>query len=128
LIYRGYREAHPVCDQIKEQMRAMIISYSIRNDERLPEVGELSSRLAVNPNMVAQAYSDLAREGYVYYVDGAGIYAADKQTVDERRRQELFGELDQVIKQLSSLSVTAKEITDRINSVAEGDRGFDRSK
>jgi GntR family transcriptional regulator len=125
VVYPGYKSATSLCEQIKEQMRAMIISYAIQKDERLPAVGELSSRLAVNPNMVAQAYRDLEKEGYVYHVDGAGTFAADQQTVDEHRRETLLQEFDQVVRQLSSLSVAAEELTRRVNMVAEGDRDFD---
>jgi GntR family transcriptional regulator len=128
LIYSGYKNAASLCEQIKEQMRVMIISYAIQKDEKLPPVGELSSRLAVNPNMVAQAYQDLEKEGYVYHVDGAGMFAADQETVDEQRRQKLLQEFDRVVQQLSSLSVAADELTRRVNLVAEGDRDFDRSK
>jgi DNA-binding transcriptional regulator YhcF (GntR family) len=75
--------------------------------------------------MVAQAYQDLEKEGYVYHVDGAGTFAADQQTVDEHRRETLLQEFDQVVRQLSSLSVAAEELTRRVNMVAEGDRDFD---
>lgn len=125
MIYAGYRNASTLYDQVKERIRAMIISYAIQKDERLPAVGELSSRLAVNPNMVEQAYRDLEEEGYVYYVEGAGAFAADRQTVDACRRQKLFEELDRVVIQLSSLSVAAEEMTRRVNKVAEGDAGVD---
>jgi GntR family transcriptional regulator len=125
LIYPGYRDATPLCEQIKEQMRRIVISYAAQEDEKLPAVGELSSRLAVNPNMVAQAYRDLEEEGYVYRVEGVGIFATDRQVMDEYRRQTLFRELDRVVAQLSSLSVAAEELTRRVNRVAEGDRDFD---
>jgi GntR family transcriptional regulator len=128
LIYPGYKDATSLCEQIKEQMRRMIISYGIQQDEKLPAIPELSSRLAVNPNMVTQAFCDLEKEGYVYHVDGEGFFAADEKKVDEQRRQALFAQLDHVVIQLSSLSVAADELTRRVNMVAEGDRDFDRSK
>jgi GntR family transcriptional regulator len=128
LIYPGYRTAPPLYEQIKEQMRRIVISYAMQKDEKLPAVGELSSRLAVNPNMVAQVYRDLEEEGYVYRVDGVGIFATDQQIVDEHRRQALFREFDRVVIQLSSLSVAAEELARRVNRVAEGDGEFDRSK
>jgi GntR family transcriptional regulator len=106
----------------------MIISYAIEKDEPLPAVGELASRHAVSPNRVAQAYRDLEREGFVYHVDGAGYFAADKSSVDEHRREELFQEFDYLVIQLSALSVAADELTRRVNKVAEGDKELDRSK
>jgi GntR family transcriptional regulator len=109
-------------------MRRMIISYVGQKDERLPAIGELSSRLAVNPNVIAQAYRDLEEEGYVCRAEGAAYVAADQKTVEEYRRQELFREFDRVVIQLSSLSVEADELKRRVNTVAEGDREFDRSK
>jgi GntR family transcriptional regulator len=126
LIQPDYRDAMPICEQIKERIRKMVITHAIQKDERLPEIREMSSRLAVNPNTIARAYRELEEEGYLSRREGSGIYVTDAWKTGEYRRGELLREFDRIVIQLSALSVGTEELKQRVAEVAEGEEGFDR--
>ena len=67
----------PIYVQIMDEIRRAIVLGTLRADEPLPSVRQLSSDLRVNPNTVQQAYRELEREGVVYVMRGQGTYVAE---------------------------------------------------
>jgi GntR family transcriptional regulator len=61
-------------------------------DDQLPSVRALAESLVLNPNTVARAYSDLAREGVIETRPGRGVFVIRKRRVfareEGRRRLE----------------------------------------
>src|SRR5205823_5347228 len=55
----------PIYQQLAQQIREAIARGELRPEERLPSVRQLSQDLAVNPNTVARAYTELERDGLV---------------------------------------------------------------
>src|SRR6188474_231170 len=60
--------------------------------EQLPSVRALAESLVLNPNTVARAYADLAREGVIESRPGRGVFIIPKRRVfareEARRRLE----------------------------------------
>ena len=85
----------PVYRQIVDQVRKAVASGALSAGEQLPSVRALAEHLVINPNTVARAYGDLAREGVVESQPGKGLFIAERRQVfsdDERRRR-----LDQAV-------------------------------
>lgn len=57
--------AIPVYRQIEDAVRALIVEGQLRAGDRLPTVRDLALDLAVHHNTVAQAYRELAEEGWL---------------------------------------------------------------
>ena len=58
--------------------------------DQLPSVRALAERLVLNPNTVARAYTDLAREGLIESRTGRGVFVIRKRrmfTREEGRRR-----------------------------------------
>ena len=53
-------------------------------DDPLPSIRALAERLVVNPNTVARAYADLAREGLIESRAGRGVFVTRKRKVFTR--------------------------------------------
>lgn len=120
MIQLNYRDAKPIYEQIKDGFRRLIISDSLSANERLPSVRELASSLAINPNTISRAYRDLESEGYVYSIAGKGTFVAERQEGFDVRKQELLEEFDEVVQELSYLSVTKEELVARIDRLEKG--------
>ncbi|MDR0570184.1 MAG: GntR family transcriptional regulator [Clostridiales Family XIII bacterium] len=78
-----------IYEQVVDNLRDLILSGALREDEKLPSVRELSKSLTVNPNTVQKAYRELERQQYVYTVAGLGTFvekAADRPQDAELRR------------------------------------------
>lgn len=80
------RSPNPLWGQIAARVRVAIAAGELQPGEALPSVRELARRLRVNPATVAQAYKDLALEGFVETRHGAGTFI--KEVGLDRRAKE----------------------------------------
>lgn len=71
--------AQPVWRQIADQIRAALVSGRIRPGSRLATVRELAIDLGVNHNTVAEAYRQLAAEGFLQLERGVGALVLDRE-------------------------------------------------
>ena len=76
MITLNYRDARPIYEQVRDGLRRLIVSGAIADGEKLPSVRALASQLAINPNTIQRAYSELESEGYAASVPGKGSFAA----------------------------------------------------
>ncbi len=74
MISVNYRDSRPIYVQIKENVIRLILTGSLKQDDRLPSVRELAVELAINPNTIQRAYRELESEGYIYVVAGKGTF------------------------------------------------------
>src|SRR6516164_1561343 len=70
------RSGVPIYRQIQDQVRYGIASGLLHPGEQLPTVRALAVELAVNPNTVIKAYSELEHEGVVTTEQGSGTFIA----------------------------------------------------
>ncbi len=80
------RSPTPLWGQIAARIRVAVAAGELRTGEILPSVRELARRLRVNPATVAQAYKELAKEGFVESRHGAGTFILEVSP--DRRAQE----------------------------------------
>jgi len=114
MLHLDYRDARPIYEQVKDGLRKLMVTGGIREGEKLPSVRSLASALAINPNTIQKAYEALEAEGYVYSVPGKGSFAAPHAGVDEQRRTQLMGQLDELVKELAYLGMSADEVCGHI--------------
>ena len=81
----------PVYEQLINQMERFILTGVMHQDDQIPSVRSLSVELAVNPNTIQKAYSELDRRGITYSVPGRGSFVAagGAGRVGERSRSKL---------------------------------------
>lgn len=64
----------PVYVQLREQVLHAIQRGTLNHGDQLPTVREVAVALAINPNTVNRAYSDLEREGVLVSRRGRGTF------------------------------------------------------
>ena len=114
MLNLDYRDARPIYEQVRDNLRRLMVSGAIQEGEKLPSVRSLSSNLAINPNTIQRAYESLEAEGYVYSIPGKGSFAAPRTGVDEERRDRLLGQFDSLTAELLYLGVTRDRLIARI--------------
>ncbi len=67
----------PVYLQLALQIRQAIASGLMRAGDPLPSTRRLAAELGINPNTVARALQDLARDGVIRTVPGGGTFAGE---------------------------------------------------
>jgi len=115
LLQLNYRDSRPIYGQIKDGLRKLIVTGALEPDEKLPSVRAMAMELAINPNTIQRAYSELENEGFLYSVPGKGSFAALPPL--QARREELLAKLNELLAELRSLKLTSEEI---LAAVEEG--------
>lgn len=128
MIQLNYRDSKPIYEQIKDGLRRLVVTGAVKMDEKLPSVRELATSLSINPNTIQKAYRELEQEGYIYTIAGKGSYAAEKADVASGRNLELMKEFDEIVKELLYLCEDKDILIRRIEELAKGGPGDDRSK
>ena|SRR5450759_4367899 len=102
--------------QIVEQVCAAVFAGRIHDDDSLPSVRSLAEELLINPNTVARAYGELAREGVIESRPGRGMFVSRRRQIysgPERMRR-----MEQAVTSLVSegfmLGFTPAEIIERV--------------
>ena len=118
MIQINYRDTRPFYQQIKDNVRHLVVSGALKKDDKLPAVRELAASLAINPNTIQRAYRELENEGYIYTLPGKGTFAAEMDHTNQIRQQELLPQFDKIVSELLYLSMPVNELTNRILSLS----------
>ena len=100
MIQINYRDTRPFYQQIKDNVRHLVVSGALKKDDKLPSVRELEN------------------EGYIYTLPGKGTFAAEMDHTNQIRQQELLPQFDKIVSELLYLSMPVNELTNRILSLS----------
>ena len=110
MISLNYRDSRPIYEQIKDGLRKLIVTGAMKPDEKLPSVRALAQQLSINPNTIQRAYNELESEGYIYSVPGKGSFASGDSGAEEARKQELMGQVREMVTELKYLGVSEESL------------------
>ncbi|MBR3147586.1 MAG: GntR family transcriptional regulator [Eubacterium sp.] len=68
-------------EQVMDNLKELIMTNVMKENDKVPSVRELSEQLMINPNTVQKAYKELEREGYIYTVSGKGSFVSGKSEI-----------------------------------------------
>lgn len=120
MLALNYRDSQPIYSQIRDGLRRLIVKGALSPGEKLPAVRDMAMDLAVNPNAIARAYTELEREGLIRAVPGEGCFACGSDApadLDAMRKEELIQQLRTLIGELRQLNVSSAEL---ISIIEEG--------
>ena len=117
----NYRDPRPIYEQVRDGLRALIVSGALPGGEKLPSVRELASQLAINPNTIQRAYRELEQEGYLCSVPGKGSFAAERTGIDTQRQEALLRRFDETVRELKYLGVSAEALRARMEKGEDED-------
>ena len=80
----------PIYEQIKEQIKAAILTGELSENAPLPSLRQLARDLQVSLVTTTRAYSELELEGFVQTMPGKGVYVKkiDQTLVRDKYRKE----------------------------------------
>ena len=110
MITINYRDPRPIYEQIQTELRRLMLTGVLPPGSRLPSVRELAGQLAINPNTIQRAYSELEAEGYIYSVSGKGSFAAAEGGEQQRRIRELKTQAAPLLEELKTLGCTEEDL------------------
>ena len=107
----------PIYKQIIEQARLAVVTGKLAVGDQLASVRSLAEELVVNPNTVARAYADLAREGLIESRPGRGVFVTRKRRVFTR--EEGWRRLEPLLDRLTSEAMTMDFTPDELREAFE---------
>ena len=110
MITLNYHDARPIYEQVRDGLRQLIVTGAVADGEKLPSVRALASQLAINPNTIQRAYSELETEGYAVSVPGKGSFAVCGGPHSSARRLALEKTLRDTAVELRALGATRSEL------------------
>ena len=114
MIQINYRDTRPFYQQIKDNVRHLVVSGALKKDDKLPSVRELAASLAINPNTIQRAYVELERQGYIYTVKGKGSFVADNTVMKENRKKEVLLQVSDMIDEAIRVGIPGDEIKNMV--------------
>lgn len=109
MIHLDYRDSRPIYQQVKDNLRRLMVTDVLNSGDKLPSVRALASQLSINPNTIQRAYAELEAEGYIFSVTGKGNFVSEGDTQNEARRRELLAKMRPMMEELKALGMTAEE-------------------
>jgi GntR family transcriptional regulator len=104
----------PIYKQITDQIRLAVATGKLAVGDQLPSVRALAEETVVNPNTVARAYADLARDGLIESRAGRGVFVTRKRRIFTREegRRRLEPLIDGLIGEAMAMDFTRDELQD----------------
>ncbi len=106
----------PIYKQISDQVRLAAATGRVKVEEQLPSVRALAEQLVVNPNTVARAYAELARDGLIESRPGRGVFVVRKRKVFTREegRRRLEPMIDSLLGEAMAMDYTPQDLRDAL--------------
>jgi GntR family transcriptional regulator len=102
----------PIYKQVTDQVWQAVVTGKLAVGDQLPSVRALAEDLVVNPNTVARAYADLARDGLIESRAGRGVFITRKRKVFTREEgwRRLEPLIDAAIGEAMAMDFTHQEL------------------
>lgn len=111
-IFIDNRSGTPIYDQIYQQIKSLIISGELHEDDPLPSIRSLAKDLRISVITTKRAYDELEKEGFIYTVQAKGCFVAPKNT--ELLREANLRKIEELIMQIKQLASSCRLTTDDI--------------
>ena len=112
----------PIYEQIVDQIKTLIRSGQLKENDNLPSVRTLSKELKISALTVKKAYDALEEEGFTITVLGKGTYVAAVNTelLLEEQKKELEADLEQAIEKGRRCGISDEDIKSLFELILEG--------
>lgn len=110
IIQNGLNQ--PIYDQIRGQIKNLILKGELSEGEQLPSIRNLAKELQISVITTKRAYEELEREGFIETVAGKGSYVAaqDRELLREKKLQIIEERLQGAVIEGRQLGLTIEEL------------------
>ena len=105
------KDRKPIYEQLVDSIKDLIVQGIWPRDTQLPSVRQLANELAINPNTIQKAYSELERQGIIYSLKSKGSFVASSvEELKKAKKDVLLTRIEEDTKELEKLGVNRQEI------------------
>ncbi len=111
----------PIYEQIKEQVKAQILSGELIEDEMLPSLRQLAKDLKISVLTTTRAYNELEQEGFITSRQGKGFFvmSSSSELIREQLIKEVENNLNNAIRAAERISMTDDEMISLLRLLLE---------
>lgn len=111
----------PIYEQIKEQIKAQILSGELTEDEMLPSLRQLARDLKISVLTTTRAYNELEQEGFITSRQGKGFYVmpSGSNLIREQLIKEVEKNLNNAIQSAQRASMSDDELISLLRLLLE---------
>ena len=112
----------PIYLQIKNQIKAQIISGELKVGEQLPSIRFLAKELRVSMITAKRAFDELEIDGFINSVQGKGNFVAaqNRELIREEYLKRVESKLQEVVELSEIAGVSNDELVQMLKSYVEG--------
>ena len=112
----------PIYLQIKNQIKAQIISGELKVGEQLPSIRFLAKELRVSMITAKRAFDELELDGFINSVQGKGNFVAaqNRELIREEYLKRIESKLQEVVELSEIVGVSNDELVQMHRSYVEG--------
>ena len=113
----------PIYLQIKNQIKAQIISGDLKVGEQLPSIRFLAKEIRVSMLTAKRAFDELELDGFINSVQGKGNFVAaqNKEQIREEYLKKIESKLQEVVELSEIADVSSDELMEMLKSYVEGE-------
>ena len=113
----------PIYLQIKNQIKAQIISGDLKVGEQLPSIRFLAKEIRVSMLTAKRAFDELELDGFINSVQGKGNFVAaqNKELIREEYLKKIESKLQEVVELSEIADVSSDELIEMLKSYVEGE-------
>lgn len=111
----------PIYEQIKEQIKRMIMSGELKEGDALPSMRLLAKELRISIITTKRAYEDLEREGYIESFTGKGSFVKNinKNIVKEQVLFEIEELFEEALEKAGLTDISYEELQSMLRTLWE---------
>jgi GntR family transcriptional regulator len=111
----------PIYEQIKEQVKAQILTGELEEDEMLPSLRQLARDLKISVLTTTRAYNELEQEGFITSRQGKGFYvmSSGSDLIREQFIMEVENNLNNAIQAAQKISMSDDDIISHLKLLLE---------
>lgn len=111
----------PIYEQIKEQIKAMILNGDLKEGDGLPSMRLLAKELRISIITTKRAYEELERDGYIESYTGKGSFVKgiNRELVKETVVYEIEGLFDQILDKAKVAGICREELFEILQLLCE---------
>lgn len=112
----------PIYEQIKMQIKELVLSGKLKSGEQLPSIRLMAKDLKVGIITVKRAYDDLCAEQITISLAGRGVFVADidQEKIKQIHLEMLFERLEEITEFCNSTGISKHELEEQINKIYGG--------
>lgn len=111
----------PIYEQIKEQIKAMILNGDLREGDGLPSMRLLAKELRISIITTKRAYEELERDGYIESYTGKGSFVKgiNRELVKETVVYEMEGLFEEILDKAKMVGISHEELLEILQLLCE---------